>query len=135
MSLKQYEFLKRQLDVIVAIICIIFLAPLFLAICLVMLFDFTGPIIFMQKRAGKNGQPFTIYKFRSMKKKVPAYMLKPKSDDASITGIGKLLRDTGLDEMPQLFNVLKGEMSLIGPRPEMPFVVEGYTEQIGRAHV
>ena len=55
-------------------------------------------------------------------------MLKPKSDDANITGIGKLLRDTGLDEMPQLFNVLKGEMSLIGPRPEMPFVVEGYTE-------
>jgi putative colanic acid biosynthesis UDP-glucose lipid carrier transferase len=67
-----------------------------------------------------------LYKFRTMKRETSAYMLKPDKDDVRITRIGRFLRNTGLDEVPQLFNVLKGEMSLVGPRPEMPFIVEGY---------
>jgi len=125
---KQYEFLKIVVDLLTAMLGIVFLAPLFLVICVLIELDFAGPAIFVQKRVGKNNQLFSLYKFRTMSKETPPYMLKHKSDDGRITKIGRLLRDTGLDEAPQLFNVLKGEMSLVGPRPEMLFVVEGYTE-------
>lgn len=128
-SLKQYELLKRLLDIIISILCIIFLSPIFLVIFVLILFDSGGPAIFIQKRIGEDGAPFMLYKFRTMEKGTPAHMLKPKKGDTRITKIGILLRDTGLDELPQLFNVLKGEMTLVGPRPEMPFIVEEYQER------
>lgn len=128
-SLKQYELLKRLLDIIISILCIIFFSPVFLAICVLIWFDSRGAVIFTQKRVGRDGAVFMLYKFKSMEKDTPAYMLKPQKSDMRITEIGRFLRDTGLDELPQLFNVLKGEMSLVGPRPEMPFIVEGYQEK------
>lgn len=128
-SLKQYELLKRLLDIIISILCIIFFAPLFLLILVLIWLDFRASVIFTQKRIGKDGKPFVLYKFRTMERETPPYMLKPRNSDVRIAKIGRLLRDAGLDEAPQLINVLKGEMSLVGPRPEMPFIAEGYTER------
>ena len=129
MSFKQYELLKRLLDITISILCIFFFSPLFLIISVLVWLDSRNPVIFIQKRIGKDGVPFFLYKFRTMKLETPAYILKPKGDNPLITKIGMFLRNTGLDELPQLFNVLKGEMSLVGPRPEMPFTVDSYTER------
>lgn len=126
---KKYRLLKRFLDITVAILLILFLFPVFSVICILLCLTSEGTVIFAQKRIGSNGKPFILYKFRTMKKDTPCYMPKPDNCDARITKIGRLLRDTGFDEFPQLFNVLKGEMSLVGPRPEMPFVVKGYGDK------
>ena len=86
-----------------------------------------GPILFKQKRIGLNGKPFKLYKFRSMHSDSPKYAHCPdSSSDPRITKIGKWLRKTSIDELPQIYNVLKGEMSMVGPRPEMPFIVKSY---------
>jgi len=85
-----------------------------LLICVLIEFDFTGPVIFAQERIGRDNKPFTIYKFRTMIKETPPHTFKPTSDDVRITKIGRLLRDTGLDEVPQLFNVLKGKCHWLG---------------------
>jgi len=90
--------------------------------------DSSGPAIFRQRRIGQHGQPFTTYKFRTMRVDAPAYSLKVGDDDPRITRIGRLLRRTALDELPQLWNIVRGEMSWIGPRPEQPFLVEGYAD-------
>ncbi len=103
------------------------LSPMLIAIALLVFFDSAGPVLFRQDRAGKNGRLFTMYKFRSMRSDSPKYEVSPReSTDPRITPIGRLLRKTSLDEMPQLLNVLRGDMSLVGPRPEMPFIVEKY---------
>lgn len=128
-SLKIYDISKRLLDITVSILCIIFLSPVFVVISVLIWLDSADSPIFIQKRIGKNGVLFMLYKFRTMKKETPAYMLKPGEDDVRITRIGRFLRNTGLDELPQLFNILKGEMTLVGPRPEMPFIVAGYQER------
>ena len=93
-----------------------------------------GPIFYCQERVGKNGRRFKMYKFRSMEiqkesEEKKAWTVK---NDPRVTGIGKFMRHTSLDELPQLFNILKGEMSLVGPRPERPFFVEKFREEIPR---
>jgi lipopolysaccharide/colanic/teichoic acid biosynthesis glycosyltransferase len=86
--------------------------------------------LFRQERVGLNGEPFRMFKFRTMYTDASAYAYSPKeSDDPRITRLGRFLRRTSLDELPQLLNVLIGNMSLVGPRPEMPFIVETYTER------
>jgi lipopolysaccharide/colanic/teichoic acid biosynthesis glycosyltransferase len=85
-----------------------------------------GPVLFRQRRVGLRGRPFTIYKFRTMSVDAPAYSYKVPMSDERITRVGVWLRRSGLDELPQLFNVLRGEMSLIGPRPEQPFIVQQF---------
>ena len=105
-------------DILMAIIAIVILSPLFLAIWLSIKLGSKGPIIFKQQRAGKNGRPFVFYKFRTMKPDAEPFGPSPKSgQDPRLTGIGRLLREYSLDELPQLFNVLRGDMSIVGPRP------------------
>jgi exopolysaccharide biosynthesis polyprenyl glycosylphosphotransferase len=123
-----YEFVKRILDAFLAAVLLVLLAPLLIFIAVLVRYDSEGPSFFIQHRVGRNGRIFTLYKFRTMLVDTPAYDYCPRdSSDVRVTRIGRFLRRTSLDELPQLFNVLKGEMSLVGPRPEMPFIVETYT--------
>lgn len=114
-----YSFIKRTFDVCVSAAALVMLSPVFLILSLIIKLDSQGPIIFSQNRVGKNGNPFKIYKFRTMKVTAPHEMATADLSDpyAYITGVGKILRKTSLDELPQLFNVFKGDMSLVGPRP------------------
>jgi len=123
-----YETLKRPFDMIAAIVLLVLLAPVLLLLALLIRADSPGPVFFMQKRVGKDGQLFNLYKFRSMRVDAPKYAVSPtESHDPRITRVGRFLRRTSLDELAQLINVLKGDMSLVGPRPEMPFIVEKYS--------
>lgn len=113
--------IKRWLDVLFSLIALIVLSPLYLMIALLVKLTSRGPVIFSQKRVGKGKQYFQIYKFRTMRSDTPHDV--PTNDlrnsGSFITPIGKVLRKTSLDELPQLINILKGDMSLIGPRPAL----------------
>ncbi len=121
---------KRAMDILLACLGLLLLAlPCALAALLIRLTS-PGPAIFRQVRVGHRGRLFYLYKFRSMFVDSPAYAFSPKTGiDSRITPIGRFLRRTCFDELPQLWNVLRGEMSLVGPRPEMPFIVDRYTPQ------
>ena len=113
-----YCFCKRVLDIAVTFTAIVVLTPLLLILIIIIRLCSRGSAIFKQQRAGKNGTPFTLYKFRTMKLGVDPFGNSPKSeDDPRLTKIGKFMRQHSLDELPQLLNVLKGNMSLVGPRP------------------
>jgi len=112
------KFCKRIIDIFVSLLLVVILLPVFIVIFTAIKLTSKGPAIFKQERAGKNGKPFIFYKFRTMKLDVDPFGPSPKSrDDPRLTKIGKFLREYSLDELPQLFNVLKGDMSIIGPRP------------------
>lgn len=116
---------KRLFDLTLVLLALPLLLPLFLLIAFLIRRDSSGPVFFKQERVGKDGVCFPMYKFRSMFVDVPQYGKSPStSEDPRITWVGRWLRKTSLDELPQLINVLRGEMSLVGPRPEMPFIVE-----------
>jgi exopolysaccharide biosynthesis polyprenyl glycosylphosphotransferase len=122
-----YDFIKRVFDLVASLLLIALAAPLGVLIGLLIWTDSRGPVLFSQNRIGRGGKPFRLYKFRSMYVDAPKYAFHPKEAfDSRITRIGRFLRRTSLDELPQLMNVLRGEMSLVGPRPEMPFIVEQY---------
>ena len=109
---------KRIIDILVSLSAAIVLLPVFAVIAAVIKISSKGPVVFKQERAGKNGRPFAFYKFRTMKFNVDPFGPSPKSGtDPRLTKIGKFLREYSLDELPQLFNILKGDMSLVGPRP------------------
>lgn len=119
---------KRLFDISVALISLICLAPLFVVIGLLIEIDSPGPIFFRGERVGQGGKPFRILKFRSMVPHAPG--LGPTvtgRDDPRVTRLGRWLRRSKLDELPSLINVLRGEMSLVGPRPEAPAWVAGYS--------
>lgn len=133
-----YIFAKRLLDITAAIIAIILLSPLFVVIGIMLKLDSPGPVLFKQKRCGTGGRVFEIFKFRSMvanaeqlkhevkeKNEVSGPMFKMKNDPR-VTSIGKFIRKTSIDELPQLINVLLGDMSLVGPRPPILSEVEQY---------
>jgi len=121
--------LKRIFDIVVSLLLAGLMSPVLVAVYLLLLAGGKGSPIFRQTRVGLNGKCFTLIKFRTMKPESGEYEVAPVSaDDSRITGLGRFLRRTSLDELPQLFNVLAGSMSLVGPRPEMPFIVEGYLE-------
>ncbi len=125
-----YAVAKRTADVIVSSLLLLLLAPVFFLIAVLVWLDSPGPIFFIQKRVGRNGQLFDMYKFRSMYATAPRYGLSPtQSSDTRITPVGRSLRRTSLDELPQLINVFLGNMSLVGPRPEMPFIVRRYNSR------
>lgn len=110
--------MKRLLDLILVIPAIILLLPLFAVIFLIIKLTSKGPAIFAQQRASKGAKPFTLYKFRTMRTDADPFGPSPKHGaDPRITPIGRLLRETSLDELPQLFNIVKGDMSIVGPRP------------------
>lgn len=122
-------FYKRYVDLLLGVVLMLLLMPVFLIIALAIKIDSKGPVFFRQDRVGKDGKIFQIYKFRSMISDADPYAVNPLSqNDARITRAGRYLRKTSLDELPQIINVLKGEMSFVGPRPEMPFIVAEYGE-------
>ena len=127
---------KHLFDAIAAFFLIVLFAPLMGLIAILIKSTSRGPVFFSHKRVGVNNQLFVIHKFRSLDINTPSYSEKPNStDDRRITSFGKWLRKTSLDELPQLFNVLKGEMSLVGPRPEMPFLAEDYESWENQRHL
>ena len=133
-TLHLYEFAKRALDLLVSVTALICLSPLFALIALAVRLDSKGPIIFKQQRVGKNGRLFEIFKFRTMRIDAPTYQFSPTTvGDWRITRVGRTLRRISLDELPQILNVIKGDMSLVGPRPEMPFIVKMYGPASGCA--
>ncbi len=134
-----YLIIKRLLDIVGATLGIIALSPLFILIgILIKIEDVKGPVFFNQVRVGKDGQTFRMYKFRSMvsnAEELKAELMKQNEangpvfkikEDPRITKVGKFIRRTSIDELPQLFNVFKGDMSLVGPRPPLPNEVEQY---------
>lgn len=140
---------KRLLDFVAALILLVLISPLWLFIVLWIRSDSSGPAIFKQTRVGQRGKPYTIYKFRTMVQNAEALMkdklekvndlenfVFQEKDDPRITRSGHFLRKTSLDELPQLINILVGNMSLVGPRPEVPELVKLYTpEQRRRLNV
>lgn len=126
--------IKRIIDFIGSFICIIIFSPLMLVTAILVKRSSPGPIIFTQERIGLHNKPFKMYKFRSMGVQSAEKEAKgwTTSNDPRVTPVGKVIRKTSIDELPQLFNVLKGDMSLIGPRPERPQFVEKFKEEIPR---
>lgn len=116
-----YPVLKRVIDIVISALAIVVLSPVLLLIAIVIKLDSKGPVLFKQKRVGKNKSHFMIYKFRSMyvdtPSDMPTHLLKDPT--AMITKVGAFLRKTSLDELPQLFNIFKGEMAIVGPRPAL----------------
>jgi exopolysaccharide biosynthesis polyprenyl glycosylphosphotransferase len=134
--------LKRLIDLSVVLVLLVLLSPLWLLIVLWIRLDSSGPAIFTQTRIGLGGRPYTIYKFRTMVQNAEALMkdklakvndlekfVFQEKDDPRITRSGRFLRKTSLDELPQLINILIGDMSLVGPRPEVPELVKLYTPE------
>lgn len=121
--------LKRLLDIGLSVPLLTLTAPIWLVSALAIRLDSPGPVLFRQVRVGLGGQEFVVLKFRTMRSDAEAFALSPTTDsDPRITRVGRWLRVFGIDELPQLLNVIRGDMSLVGPRPEMPFLVEGYSE-------
>lgn len=138
---KGYALAKRGIDVVVSIMGLLILSPFLFILSAIIWLEDQGPVLFFQERTGLNGTSFKIYKFRSMKvnhekKKytfengVPDDFVfkKENEEDSHVTRVGKFIRRTSLDEFPQLFNVLQGTMSLVGPRPEIPEITNHYNE-------
>jgi len=121
--------IKRFLDVIVSGLALVILFIPFLIIGAAIKLESKGPVFFRQERMGKDAKPFMIYKFRTMKQGSENIRYYIDSNNPSVTELGRWLRRWGLDELPQLLNVLKGEMSLVGPRPTLRYQVEKYDEQ------
>lgn len=128
------KFVKRTIDIAGSIFCILFFSIPMLVVAIIVKTTSEGPLIFKQERIGLNGRPFMMYKFRSMETQKASEEKKAWTtpDDPRVTPIGKIIRKTSLDELPQFFNVLKGDMSIVGPRPERPFFVEKFKEEIPR---
>ena len=149
---RNQRVVKRVFDVLAVTFVLALLSPILLVVAILIKLDSTGPVFYKGKRIGEGGQPFTMYKFRSMALDADSNIhqdyvtrlirenIRPQAlngerrgtlkmeQDARITRVGRFIRKTSLDELPQLFNVLRGEMSLVGPRPPLPYEVEVYQE-------
>ncbi len=124
---------KRWLDLVVAVPALILLAPLMALIALAVRLGLGRPVLFRQERAGRDGRPFTLVKFRTMRDARDAAG-RPLSDGARLTRLGRALRSTSLDELPEIVNVLRGEMSLVGPRPLLMRYLPRYSAEQRRRH-
>ncbi len=136
---------KRWLDILIASLAIVILAPILLLVALIIWVDTRGSVIYRQRRIGRYGQSFTVYKFRTMipdRRQSDGSYAGPErrrahktASDPRVIRTGRFLRRTSIDELPQLFNVLRGEMSLVGPRPELPEIVGTYEEWQHQRHL
>ena len=139
--------LKRAFDLVVAGAVLVVLSPLMAILALIVKLESPGPVLFRQGRVGRDGQAFTMYKFRTMKTQhadalstVPQvsnfkeYVFEPLYGGKEYTRLGGFMRSASMDELPNLFNVLRGEMSLVGPRPEVPELVAQYPQEYQRRH-
>lgn len=129
-----YKYIKRAMDFLVAVILLTVLSPLMLLAATLIAVNRDGPILFKQKRPGKDGKIFTVYKFRTMSTALIDRNGKELSDFERMTRIGKILRKTSIDELPQLFNIIKGDMSFIGPRPLLTEYLGLYSPEQMRRH-
>jgi exopolysaccharide production protein ExoY len=139
-----YFVAKRSIDITLACLLIALLLPLMVVICLAIPFDSPGPVVLAQPRVGHRARPFRMYKFRSMRpdrrvRSIPIGFPDRRTAlkvgrDPRITRVGRLLRKTSLDELPQLFNILRGDMSFVGPRPEQPELLRFYSAAHYRRH-
>lgn len=133
-----HRFIKRLLDIVLSSVLLVLLSPALAVIAVLIRLDSDGPVIFRQQRVGENGRLFAMYKFRTMVPDADSRLdeivratsngdvIHKVKDDPRVTRLGRVLRQFSLDELPQFFNVLKGDMSLVGPRPELPWLVEKY---------
>ncbi|GAB4400885.1 MAG: hypothetical protein Kow00123_09510 [Anaerolineales bacterium] len=130
MSIAFQRFLKRATDIVVSVIGLVLLAPVFLVIAAAIKLDSPGPVFFRQERVGKDGRIFRIFKFRTMVQNATEHPLGYHTNerDPRVTRVGRFLRAYSLDELPQFFNILAGDMSLVGPRPTLPYQVEKYND-------
>lgn len=128
------KFIKRAIDIVGSLVCIVIFSPIMAIVSILVKKSSPGPIIFCQERVGLHNKPFKMYKFRSMGVQPPSREATAWTvhNDPRVTPVGRVIRKTSIDELPQLFNVLKGDMSLIGPRPERPLFVEKFKEEIPR---
>src|SRR5690554_1026026 len=126
------KLLKRGFDILFSLVVLLITLPLMLIVALLIKLDSQGPVFFKQSRVSREGKPFNVYKFRTMIDNAEARTgpVLSSENDARVTRVGRILRKTRIDELPQLINVLKGEMSLIGPRPERPFFVNQYEKKL-----
>ena len=131
LSIEQ-AFIKRAMDVVGSLVLIVLTSPIMLGVAIGVKLSSPGPIIFKQERVGLNKRPFMMYKFRSMRVNAAEDSAWSTNSDPRKTRFGSIIRKFSLDELPQFFNVLKGDMSLVGPRPEIPFHVEHFKEEIPR---
>ncbi|MEO8231612.1 MAG: sugar transferase [Ignavibacteriota bacterium] len=125
---KQGSFIKRFTDIVISIITLILTSPIFLISAILIKLESKGPVFFLHERTGFNGKPFNMFKFRGMINN--ALSFGPgitQKDDPRITKVGKFLRRTSIDELPQFINVLRGEMSIVGPRPEIISITSNYS--------
>lgn len=129
-----YRYIKRIMDFTVALLLLVILSPLMLLATVLIAAKHDGPVLFKQERPGKDGRIFTVYKFRTMSTRLYDKNGRELSDLERMTGVGKLLRKTSIDELPQLLNILKGEMSFIGPRPLLTEYLELYSPEQMRRH-
>jgi lipopolysaccharide/colanic/teichoic acid biosynthesis glycosyltransferase len=145
------EFVKRALDVAISVLAIVVLTPVFMVVWIAIHLDSPGPAVFRQRRIGRDEKPFTCFKFRTLRHNADenvhreairrVWANEPLSDDpdapykltddSRVTRVGRWLRRSSLDELPQLFNVLRGEMSIVGPRPAIPYELEHFSRLIG----
>lgn len=125
--------MKRLMDIVVSALALVLLSPVLLVVALAVAARLGRPVLFSQARPGRGGQPFTMYKFRTMLNAVGPDG-QPLPDAARLTGLGRFLRAASLDELPELWNVLKGEMSLVGPRPLLIAYLPLYTPEQARRH-
>lgn len=129
-----YRYIKRIMDFTVALLLLVILSPLILLATVLIASKHDGPVLFKQERPGKDGRIFTVYKFRTMSTRLYDKNGRELNDLERMTGVGKLLRKTSIDELPQLLNILKGEMSFIGPRPLLTEYLELYSPEQMRRH-
>lgn len=134
LHLAAYDPLKRATDVIVALVLLLVLAPLLALVALVIRSTLGSPVLFRQARAGRGGMIFEMVKFRTMRSPLNGEAGGPESDEERLSAIGRVLRASSLDELPELWNVLRGEMSLVGPRPLLPEYLPLYSATQARRH-
>lgn len=129
-----YRPFKRLADIVVSAVALVVLSPVLAAVALLVRADLGSPVLFRQTRPGKGAAPFTLYKFRTMRSSAESGVAAVATDEDRVTPLGRFLRKSSLDELPELFNVLKGDMSFVGPRPMLTEYVSLYTPEQARRH-